>query len=110
MANLAQDRMTFAAFYATAYRAEHRHPANLALHIVGVFAGLGVLGASVTVWPWWTALGFPFAHVLPGLVGHRLFDRSEKVDDLRVTRRDFPVWWFLLANHLMAARVLTLRW
>lgn len=110
MAELAGDRMTFGDFFATTYREEHSHPANLALHIVGVFAGLGVLGASVTVWPLWTALCFPIAHVLPGLVGHRVFERDEVVGDVRLTRRDFPIWWFLAANHLMAARVLTLRW
>ncbi len=102
--------MTFEEFYATAYREDHSHPVNLALHVVGVCAGLGVIAASFTVWPWWTVLGFPVAHVLPGLVGHRLFERNEDVGDARLTRTDFPIWWFLIANHLMAARVLTLRW
>lgn len=103
-------RMSFRQFYATAYRADHRHPVNLALHIVGVSAGLGVLAASLTIWPWWTALAFPVAHVGPGLLGHRLFDRDSGVGDARLTRTDFPLWWFLVANHLMAARVLTFRW
>jgi hypothetical protein len=106
----AERRMTFTEFYRTTYRADHRHPANLLLHIIGVFAGIGVLGASLTVWPIWTALAFPVAHVAPGLIGHRLFDRNEAVGDLRLTRGDFPLWWFLVANHLMAARVLTFRW
>jgi hypothetical protein len=110
MENEVRKQMPFTEFYATAYRDEHRHPVNLALHIVGVFAGLGVIAASVTISPWWTAFGFPIAHVAPGLLGHRLFDRDEDVGDLRLTRADFPLWWFLVANHLMAARVLTFRW
>ncbi len=110
MADSSKNQVSFSDFYASAYRAEHQHPVNLALHIVGVFAGFGLLAASFTVWPWWTALGFPIAHVAPGLLGHRLFDRDNTVGDIRLTRTDFPLWWFLLANHLMAARVLTFRW
>lgn len=102
--------MSFKEFYLTAYRADHGHPVNLALHIVGVFAGLGVLVASLTTWPWWAALAFPVAHVAPGLLGHRLFDRDPDVGDVRLNRTDFPLWWFLVANHLMTARVLTFRW
>jgi hypothetical protein len=101
---------TFKSFYATAYRSEHRHPANLALHMLGVVAGLALIGASLTIWPLWTALAFPVVHVVPGLLGHRLFDRDEAVGDVRMTRQDYPLWWFLLANHLMAVRVLTFRW
>jgi hypothetical protein len=110
MANSAKERASFKEFYATVYREDHRHPANLALHIVGVLAGLGLIAASITVWPWWTVFGFPIAHVAPGLVGHRLFDRDQILGDIRLTRTDFPLWWFLIANHLMAARVLTFRW
>jgi hypothetical protein len=102
--------LTFATFYRTVYRDDHQHPANLALHIIGVFLGLALIAASLTVWPWWTMIGFPVLHGLPGLIGHRLFDRNAAVGDLRVTRQDHPVWWFIIANHLMAARVLTLRW
>jgi hypothetical protein len=49
-------------------------------------------------------------HVLPGLLGHRLFDRDKTIGDVRLTRTDYPLWWFLIANHIMAARVLALRW
>lgn len=104
------ERIAFNDFYTNAYRADHRHPINLALHILGVFAGLGVIGASLTVWPLWTMFGFPIAHVAPGLIGHRLFDRDDVAGDIRLTRTDFPLWWFLFANHLMAVRVLTFRW
>jgi hypothetical protein len=101
---------SFSAFYATAYRSDHRHPANLALHIIGVIGGLAVIGASLTIWPLWTAIAFPFVHVLPGLLGHSLFDRDDAVGNLRLTRKDFPLWWFLAANHLMVMQVLTFRW
>jgi hypothetical protein len=103
-------KTTFKSFYETAYRSDHRHPANLALHIVGVVAGLALIGASFTVWPLWTVLAFPVVHVVPGLLGHRLFDRDETLGDMRITRTDYPLWWFLVANHLMAVRVLTFRW
>jgi len=102
--------MTFRAFYRTTYRYEHRHPANLALHVIGVFLGLGVIAASLTVWPWWTIVAFPAAHGVPGLIGHRLFERNQAVGDIRITRKDHPLWWFIIANHLMAVRVLTFRW
>lgn len=110
MAHKAHNSMTFATFYRTVYREDHRHPANLALHILGVILGLALIIASLTVWPWWTMIGFPVAHGAPGLIGHRLFDRNPDVGDIRVTRVDHPVWWFIVANHLMAARVLTFRW
>lgn len=103
-------RSTFSTFYKTTYRTDHRHPANLAMHIIGVVAGLAVIAASLSVWPLWAALVFPIVHVVPGLIGHRFFDRDQAVGDLRLTRTDYPLWWFLIANHLMAARVLTLRW
>lgn len=110
MSTTAELPMSFQTFYRTVYREDHQHPANLAFHILGVLLGLGLIGASLTVWPWWTAIGFPVAHGVPGLIGHRLFDRNAAVGDIRVTRKDHPVWWFIIANHLMAARVLTLRW
>jgi hypothetical protein len=110
MPDTSKMRMSFHDFYATVYREDHQHPINLALHIIGVFAGLGLIGASLTVWPLWAMLGFPIAHVAPGLIGHRLFDRDDEVGDIRLTRTDFPLWWFLIANHLMALRVLTFRW
>jgi Protein of unknown function (DUF962) len=102
---------TYQHFYATAYRADHRHPGNLALHIFGTLAGLALLAvaAAALIAPWW-ALAFPFVHALPGLIGHRLFDRDEVVGDLRITRSDYPLWWFIRANHRMTWDVLTGRW
>ena len=95
------DRPSFVHFYRTQYRDEHRITANIMLHVVGVVAGLAVIAASFTVWPLWTVLLFPVAHALPGLLGHRLFERDAGVGDVRVTRTDVPVWWFLVANHML---------
>lgn len=103
-------RIDFNTFYKTEYRSDHQHPANLALHIFGVLAGLGLIAASFTIWPLWTILGFPVVHIAPGLIGHKYFDRDEELGDIRLTRTDFPLWWFLIANHLMAVRVMTFRW
>jgi hypothetical protein len=110
MTKIGDTPMPFWDFYRTVYREDHRHPANLALHIIGVFLGLALIAASLTVWPWWAMIGFPVAHALPDLLGHRLFDRNAAVGDVRVTRSDHPLWWFMIANHLMAAQVLTFRW
>lgn len=95
------ERPTFLHFYRTQYRDEHRIPANIALHLVGVAAGLAVIAASLTIWPLWTFLLFPVAHAAPGLLGHRLFERDASVGDVRVTRTDVPAWWFLIANHML---------
>lgn len=102
---------TYADFYAGPYRTDHRHPANLALHIFGTLAALALLGTAVAqgIHPLW-ALAFPIVHAAPGLIGHRLFDRDKGVGDLRITRSDYPLWWFIRANHRMTWDVLTGRW
>lgn len=110
MEDAGNETIDFKTFYKTAYRSDHVHPANLALHCIGVVAGLAVIIASVTIWPLWTAIAFPIVHVAPGLLGHRLFDRDEKIGNMRLMRKDFPLWWFVAANHLMAIDVFTLRW
>lgn len=104
MGNPVSQRADFDSFYRDHFSPEHSHPANVALHIVGTLAGLMLLVASVTIIPLWWALTFPIVHVAPGLIGHRLFDRNEAVGDVRVLRKDFPLWWFVLGNHRMTAR------
>jgi hypothetical protein len=107
------DRPDFMTFYRGAYAADHKHPANLALHMAGTIAGLGLLVASLTVIPLWCALAFPVVHAAPGLIGHRLFDRNEALGDIRVLQGDYPGLWYMAANHLMTGqtlwRALTLR-
>ena len=104
----------FLHFYREAYWEEHKAPLNLALHMFGTVGGVMLLFASLTVIsPWWV-LAFPLVHILPGLMGHRLFERAEAVGDARIFRTDVPGWWFLAANHMMTAQMLwtlvTLRW
>jgi hypothetical protein len=40
-------------------------------------------------------------HAVPGLVGHRLFERNAVVGDARWRRTDLPGWWFIVGNHRM---------
>jgi hypothetical protein len=107
-------RGTFMQFYRGAYWDEHRVPVNLAFHIFGTVAGLTLLIASATIIASWWAVAFPVVHVLPGLIGHRLFERAEAVGDARIFRTDVPGWWFVAANHMMTGRMIwalvTLRW
>jgi hypothetical protein len=96
----------FLHFYRNAYRDEHKVPVNIALHMAGTIAGLLWLVLSGTLFSAWWALAFPIVHVVPGLIGHRLFERAEAIGDARIFRTDVPVWWFLVANHLMTALVI----
>jgi hypothetical protein len=100
-------RPSFSAFYRGDYAADHQHPANLALHALGTVAGLALLAVAAlgAISPWW-ALAFPVVHAVPGLLGHRLFDRNTEVGDLRVLRSDYPGYWFIAANHIMTAGLL----
>jgi hypothetical protein len=97
-------------FYATVFREEHRSTANIAMHMIGTVAGIGLLVASATIISGWWALLFPVVHAAPGLIGHRLFERDDTVGDVRLTRQDYPLWWFIVANHRMSFDVLTGRY
>jgi hypothetical protein len=70
------------------------------LHAVGSLGGIALLIASVTVWPLWWGLAFPFVHAVPGLIGHRLFERNLSLGDVRMFDGDYPGLWFMAANHL----------
>ena len=105
----------FWSFYDKTFLPEHQHPANVALHVAGTLLGLGFLCG--VVWaaasrgePAWLAalLLFPVVHATPGLIGHRVFERSAdaRVGDVRVLRTDFPLRFFLFGNHVLAASVL----
>jgi hypothetical protein len=92
----------FTQFYNGTFLPEHSRLANRLLHYLGVYLGLAVVTASVIYSNGWLLLAFLPAHVLPGLIGHYFFERSESVGNLRVNRKDYPIYWFLAANHLMA--------
>jgi len=92
---------SFETFYHDVYLDEHTHPLNVALHIGGTLAGLAFVAAVLSL-PivWYPALLlFPVVHAAPGLLGHRLFERNEVIGHARWQRKDFPLWWFIAANH-----------
>jgi hypothetical protein len=92
---------SFNNFYSQHFLPEHHHPGNRALHILGTVASVvWVPAVLIAGQPWWL-LGYPLVHVLPGLLGHRLFERNAAVGDVRVLRQDFPLLWFVRANHRM---------
>jgi hypothetical protein len=95
-------RSTFMDFYRGAYADDHATMPNRAFHLVGTFGGLALLIASVTIIPFWWALAFPIVHAVPGLIGHRLFERNLEVGDVRVFDGTYPGLWFMAANHLRA--------
>jgi hypothetical protein len=101
------NRPPFPIFYQEHYLAEHKVPANVALHMLGTIMGLALLAVAMigAVSPWW-ALAFPIVHAAPGLIGHRLFERNQAVGDTRITRTDFPPHWFIAANHIFLFRML----
>ena len=91
----------FAGFYREHFRAEHQHPANVSLHVLGVIASAAWLIWAISSQMPWLALAYPVVHAVPGLLGHRLFERNAAVGDSRVLRRDFPMAWFILGNHVL---------
>jgi hypothetical protein len=97
--NPAATNDNFHRFYRGAYLSEHQHPLTIALHVFGTLAGLIWLVAMPLIGLWYLVVLFPVVHAAPGLLAHRLVERNAAVGDLRVTRQDFPVWWFIIANH-----------
>lgn len=99
-------RISFKTFYNEVFLPEHSRPANIAAHMSGTILGLAWLVICVAFIPLYWALLFPAVHAIPGLIGHRFFERNPTVGDLRFTRKDFPNVWFIIANHRMTAEVL----
>lgn len=99
--------MSFWQFYEGTFLEEHRHPLTVGAHVLGTLAGLAFVTAVVSLGAWYLALLFPVVHGVPGLVGHRWVERNAEVGDLRATRTDFPIRWFILANHLMTLELVT---
>jgi hypothetical protein len=99
--------MSFWQFYEGTFLEEHRHPVTVGTHVLGTLAGLAFVAAVVALGAWYLAIAFPVVHGVPGLVGHRVVERNAEVGDLRVTRTDFPIAWFILANHVMTFELVT---
>jgi hypothetical protein len=103
-------RTGFRAFYREHFLAEHRHPANVALHVFGTIASAAFLVAALASTLPWLALLYPVVHAAPGLIGHRLFERNAAVGDVRVLRTDFSPLWFIAGNHVMTFDLLRSCW
>jgi hypothetical protein len=98
----APESKSFSHFYQHVFLPEHRHPANVCLHLIGTVMGLAFVAAiAAGAVAWWLGLLFPLVHAAPGLIGHRLFERNAAVGDVRVMRKDHPPLWFIAANHRM---------
>ncbi|MFM2398098.1 MAG: hypothetical protein RL341_255 [Pseudomonadota bacterium] len=102
-----KNHIDFDTFYRTVFLAEHRHPLNIALHVLGTLGGLAWLVAAPLMGLAWLVLLFPAVHALPGLIGHRLVERDAAVGDVRVTRKDYSPLWFIAANHRMTWALIT---
>ena len=99
-------RPAFREFYADHYLPDHQHPANVALHVFGTLAStVGLVAALASPMPW-LALLYPVVHAVPGLIGHRLFDRNLEIGDIRFVTGKFPNLWFIAANHILTASLL----
>ncbi len=102
---------SFSGFYQQVFLPEHQHAGNVALHLLGTVAGLAFVAAVlVNVRVWWALpllLLFPLIHALPGLLGHRLWERNAAVGDVRVNRKDYSPLWFIAGNHRMGWDLMT---
>lgn len=100
-------KLTFTQFYRDIYLPEHRHPANVALHVFGTVAALVFAIWIIIAAPVYWLVLFPLVHALPGLLGHWLLERNPDVGDTRLLRKDAPLHWFIVANHLLLLRLIT---
>lgn len=66
---------------------KHRHPANVALHLLGVVIFYGLIVAAIVTRNFWLLLALPLSQLV-GLVGHALFEPSpiDKRDAIFSTR------------------------
>jgi hypothetical protein len=99
-------RSNFIYFYRNVFLNEHQHWGTIVLHVVGTVAGLLWIPFCFWIELPWLLIAFPAVHAVPGLIGHRLFERNEDVGDLRVTRKDYSPLWFIAANHLMSIEII----
>jgi hypothetical protein len=98
---MSSTRIPFKTFYREVFLPEHRHPVNVALHIGGTLAGLAWIPLALSAPGMWklAVLLFPVVHGAPGILGHRLLERSADVGDARWRRKDHSPWLFIAANH-----------
>jgi hypothetical protein len=91
---------TFEDFYTNIFIPEHQNPWNVGFHAVGVFSSLALIGlvAAKKLHPLYL-LTYPGVVAVPGLIGHRLFERNEVIGDARFLRKDYPLHYFLIGNY-----------
>jgi hypothetical protein len=98
-------KIGFHDFYRNHFLPEHQHPATVGLHVFGTVLGTVFLVATVLSTTPYLAVLYPVVHALPGLIGHRLFERNTAVGDVRVLRKDFSPLWFIVGNHVLTYEV-----
>ena len=104
---MSQRRKRFSLFYTNVFLPEHKNVVNVGLHVLGTVMGLSLIAIALRAGNPWLLVLFPGIHALPGLVGHRFFERNIIVGDLRVTRKDYSLLWFIAANHRMTWELIT---
>lgn len=98
----------FDEFYTTVFLKEHQNKWNISFHVAGTLASVYLLsGVATGKYRFRHLLAYPVLLALPGLIGHRLFEPSPQVGDLRVLRDEFPAYWFLVGNYVMTCDVLS---
>lgn len=96
----------FKDFYNDVFLLEHQNYYTVFFHIIGTILGLLYFPfCFFVISPIWLIL-FPLVHGLPGIVAHKFFERNEKVGDLRINRKDYSIFWFILANHVLTFQIL----
>lgn len=96
----------FMKFYYESFLFEHQRRANRMFHYFGVYLSLCVIPVAVYFLNPLILLAYLPLHGVPGLIGHYFFEQDKKVGNLRVTRKDYPIYWFIAANNLMAFQAL----
>jgi hypothetical protein len=103
----AATKMTYADFYTQTFLPEHSAKVTIATHMLGTLLGIAWLFACLVSANYFWIFMFPIVHAVPGLIGHRLAERNTEVGDIRITRKDFPLWWFIRANHRLTWETFT---
>lgn len=96
----------FLTFYYETFLFEHQNRSNRYFHYFGVYLSLCVIPVCIHFSNPFVLLAYLPIHGVPGLLGHYLFEKNKDVGDLRVNRKDYPIYWFIAANNLMAFQAL----
>jgi hypothetical protein len=99
--------MTFVKFYRTVFLAEHQSLGTAVTHVLGTLLSTIFIPWALYYGHEWWLLAYPLVHAVPGLIGHRIFERNAAVGDTRITRKDYSLLWFIWGNHLMTYELFT---